>query len=145
MHRWLRLLPALLLTLLASAAAWGQAPARAPHVVLKGYDPVAYFTDGKPAKGAPAISYDFDDGRYLFTSSEHRQSFAANPDRYTPQFEGLCATGLAMGMRAEADPTVWKIVDGKLYVFSSPQALEMAEKDPGLLVRSRNAWKPHGK
>ena len=32
-------------------------------------------------------------------------------------------------MKAEADPTVWKIVDGKLYVFSSTQAREKFEQD----------------
>jgi YHS domain-containing protein len=140
MHRWFKSLPAFLVALLAGAGAWGQGPARPPHVALKGYDPVAYFTDGKPTKGAPEINYDFDEGRYLFSSAAHRTTFTANPDRYSPQFDGLCATGLAMGMKAEADPTVWKIVDGKLYVFSSPKALAMAEKDPTLLDRSRKAW-----
>jgi YHS domain-containing protein len=91
-------------------------------------------------KGAPAISYDFDDGRYLFSSAGHRSTFAASPDRYSPQFDGLCATGVAMGMKAEADPSVWKIVNGKLYVFSSVQAKEMVEKDPAVLERSRKAW-----
>jgi YHS domain-containing protein len=142
MRRWLftRWLPSLAAALLASAAAWAQTAAPSPHVVLKGYDPVAYFTDGKPTRGAPDINYDFDDGRYLFSSARHRTTFAANPDRYSPQFDGLCAAGLAMGMKAEADPSVWKIVDGKLYVFSSPKALAMAEKDPTLLERSRKAW-----
>lgn len=142
MRRWieLRWLPLLVVALLAGGAAWAQGMAPATHVVLKGYDPVAYFTDGKPMKGAANINYDFDDGRYLFSSAGHRATFAANPDRYAPQFDGLCATGLAMGMTAEADPSVWKIVDGKLYVFSSPKALAMAEKDLGLLDRSRKAW-----
>lgn len=142
MRKWLvtRCFPLLGAAILASGAAWSQTTAKTPHVALKGYDPVAYFTDGKPVKGAPAISYDFDDGRYLFSSAVHRSTFAASPDRYSPQFDGLCATGLAMGMRAEADPSVWKIVDGRLYVFSSPQAREMAEKDPAMLERSRKAW-----
>ena len=101
MSKWIAALRNALLgaALLASAAAWSQATAKAPHVALKGYDPVAYFTDGKPVKGASAISYDFDDGRYLFSSAGHRQTFAANPDRYSPQFDGLCATGVAMGMK----------------------------------------------
>ena len=135
--RWFHLLGA---AILASGAAWSQVTAKTPQVALKGYDPVAYFTDGKPVKGVPAISYDFDDGRYLFSSPAHRSTFAASPDRYSPQFDGLCATGLAMGMRAEADPGVWKIVDGKLYVFSSPKAKEMVEKDPAVLERSRKTW-----
>ena len=142
MRLWieLRWLPVLIAGLVASGVGWAQTGAKAPHLVLKGYDPVAYFTDGKPLKGAPDINYDFDDGRYLFSNAGHRTTFAANPERYSPQFDGLCAAGIAMGMKAEADPSIWKIVDGKLYVFSSPKALAMAQKDPSLLDRSRKAW-----
>jgi hypothetical protein len=130
------------LALLPIAASHAQStPASPLRVVLKGHDPVAYFTESKAVMGAKDITYDWDQARYLFSSTKNRQIFSSNPDRYSPQFDGLCATGLATGMKAEADPNVWKIVDGKLYVFSSPQALEMAEKDSNILVRSHTAWK----
>ena len=103
---------------------------------LKGYDPVAYFTDGKPVKGDRQISYDWDDSRYLFSNAKNKATFASAPDKYTPQFAGLCATGLAFGQRVEADPQAWKIVDGKLYLFSSVKAKETAESDPNLLSRA---------
>lgn len=139
----MRLLKAILAiaVLGASGAVCAQAnPAKAPPVGLKGNDPVAYFTEGRPVKGSSRINYDFDDSRYLFSSPKNKQTFASNPERYTPQFGGLCATGLSMGMKTEADPRVFKIVDGKLYVFSSTQALEMAEKDPSLLEKAHEAW-----
>ena len=116
------------------------APAKAPPVGLKGYDPVSYFNPGKATLGASKISFDFDETRYLFASAKNKELFAANPDRYTPQFSGLCATGLSMGAKAEADPKVFKVIDGKLYVFSSAEALGMAEKDPTLLKKSHEAW-----
>jgi len=53
----------------------------------------------------------------------------------------LCATGLSMGMKTAADPNVWKIVDGKLYVFSSVEAMQMVDKDPTILTRSHEGWK----
>lgn len=109
-------------------------------VGLKGVDPVSYFNPGKPEKGASAINYDFDDVRYLFVSQKNRAIFAANPERYSPQFGGLCATGLSAGMNAEADPRVFKIVDGKLYVFSSTAARDKVEKAPALLTKARDAW-----
>ena len=114
--------------------------AKAPAVGLKGTDPVSYFNPGKPAQGASAINYDYDDVRYLFVSQKNRQSFAANPERYSPQFGGLCATGLSAGMKAESDPRIFKIVDGKLYVFSSTEARAKAEQDPSLLKKSHDAW-----
>ena len=43
------------------------------RVILKGYDTVAYFTEGKPTKGDPKYSYDFDDARYYFASAKHRR------------------------------------------------------------------------
>jgi YHS domain-containing protein len=131
--------------MLALAAAYFSTPlvAQSPSVSLKGHDPVAYFTDGRPVKGSTAINYDFDDARYLFSSPKNRDRFAASPDRYTPQYSGLCATGMAFGMKAEADPTVWKIVDGKLYVFSSTQAREKFEQDASMLAKSQQNWQQH--
>jgi YHS domain-containing protein len=131
--------------MLALAAACFSTPliAQSPSVSLKGHDPVAYFTEGRPVKGSTALNYDFDDARYLFSSQKNRERFAASPDRYTPQYSGLCATGMALGMKAEADPAVWKIVDGKLYVFSSAQAREKFESDPSMLAQSQQNWQKH--
>jgi YHS domain-containing protein len=129
-----------LLLALAAASLANPLLAQSPSVSLKGHDPVAYFTEGRPVKGSNAINYDFDDARYLFSSQKNRELFASRPDRYTPQYSGLCATGMALGAKAVADPTVWKIVDGKLYVFSSPHAREKFEQDPSLLAKSQQNW-----
>lgn len=116
--------------------------AQSPLVSLKGHDPVSYFTDGRPVKGSAGINYDFDEARYLFSSPKNRERFASSPERYTPQFTGLCATGMAYGMKAEADPSVWKIIDGKLYVFSSAQAREEFEQDAALLAKAQQNFQP---
>jgi YHS domain-containing protein len=112
----------------------------APPVALKGYDPVSYFDPGKPAKGVSTIHYDFDDTRYLFSSQKNRELFAANPDRYAPQFRGKCTTGVSMGVKAGADPNVFLVKDGKLYVFSDIESRAMVEKDPTLLKKAHQAW-----
>ncbi len=131
-----------LILTLAAACLWSPLLAQSPPVGLKGHDPVSYFTDGRPVKGSAGINYDFDEARYLFSSQKNRERFAASPDRYTPQFAGLCATGLSMGMKAEADPSVFKIIDGKLYVFSSTRARDMVDQDPSLLAKSHQSWPP---
>jgi YHS domain-containing protein len=125
---------------LAAASISASLFAQSPAVSLKGHDPVSYFTDGRPVKGSAAINYDFDDTRYLFSSQKNRERFVSSPDRYTPQFTGLCTTGLALGVRAEADPSVWKIIDGKLYVFSNAQAREKFEQDPSMLAKAQHNW-----
>ena len=130
-----------LMPALAALSLSGALLAQSPSISLRGYDPVAYFTEGRPVKGSADINYDFDDARYLFSSQKNRERFAATPDRYTPQYSGLCATGMALGAKAVADPTVWKIVDGKLYVFSSPHAREKFESDPAMLARAQQNWR----
>lgn len=115
------------------------APGKSP-LALKGHDPVAYFTEGRPVRGAASINLDFDDSHYLFASAKNRELFSASPDRYTPQFAGLCATGMAFGKKAEADPNIFVVREGKLYIFSSTEARDMVQKDPSLLGKSHQAW-----
>jgi len=116
--------------LLPVAGCFAQADQSKPvRVVLKGHDPVAYFTERKPVKGDPKISYDWDGERYLFASAANRGKFAANPERYAPQFGGYCTGTMARGVRAEADPEAWIVADGKLYVFGQAKFKEIAQKD----------------
>src|SRR6476619_6773979 len=60
-------------------------------LAIKGYDPVAYFTDGKPTRGLPEFEFQWDGHRYHFASAEHRDLFKADPERYAPQFGNYCA------------------------------------------------------
>lgn len=105
-----------------------------PRVVLKGYDPVAYFTDGRPVKGSPQNSYDWDGERYHFASAANRDKFAANPERYAPEFGGYCTGSMARNVRNEADPEAWIISDGKLYVFGQVKFMNEAKNNPGYLA-----------
>jgi YHS domain-containing protein len=107
--------------------------AGATRVVLKGHDPVAYFTDGKPVRGKPDISYDWDEGRYYFANAQHRDMFSSDPERYAPQFGGYCTGSMSRGVRNEGDPDAWIISDGRLYVFGAVKFKEMAENDPAYL------------
>jgi YHS domain-containing protein len=122
------------------AFAQGNGNATTPSVALKGYDVVAYFADHHAKEGSSGFQLDFDGQRYYFSSAQNRATFSADPDRYAPQFGGYCAMGISAGKKFEADPTLWKIVDGKLYVFSSPKASDSAAKDPEILNRARQNW-----
>ena len=48
-------------------------------LAIKGYDPVAYFTDAKPTPGLPEIEYEWDEHRYRFATAQHRELFKADP------------------------------------------------------------------
>ena len=93
---------------------------------IDGYDPVAYFIDKRPIQGQSTINYDWDDKRYLFASAKHRDLFAGAPDRYEPQFNGLCTGNVAKGKKLRADPTIWRVVDGKLYLFAGQPSSDEA-------------------
>ncbi|WP_162917347.1 YHS domain-containing (seleno)protein [Dongia deserti] len=123
--RWpLALLAAFMLQASASAEST-QSSAAADHVAIQGYDVVSYFTDGKPVKGNPAHAILFDDAKWWFKDAAHKEMFAADPERYLPQYGGFCAGGMAMGVSVPANPGNWVIVDGKLYILSGgPAQLE---------------------
>lgn len=130
---------AVLSSMLWSAVSLSQSVAE-PRVAIQGYDPVAYFTEGRPTKGSLEIHQDFDGLRYYFANEQHRSSFAADPERYVPQFGAHCAGALSVGKVKPADPLLWKIVDGKLFLFGGPRAVAALEKHPGLLARSKQNW-----
>jgi len=113
-----------------AAAAQNVTPSAATRVALNGYDPVSYFTDGKPEQGSAEFSFAFDDTTYWFKSAEHRTKFAADPEHYAPQFDGFCAVQLSRGRKVEADPEAWTITNGKLYVFSGKRGLPIFNEHP---------------
>lgn len=112
------------------------------RLVLKGYDPVAYFTDGKPARGKPEYETVFDEERYRFASAGNMSLFKGNPEKYAPQFAGACTNGLAHGVKLEADPMLWRIIDGKLYVFTGQSVPRVMESQPNrVIAKARENWK----
>ena len=98
-------------------------------LAIEGYDPVAYFTDGKPVRGLPEIEYEWDEYRYRFSSAEHRELFKAGPVRYAPQFANFCAMALTRGELDVANPEYWLISDGKLYIFNKPIGPTLFQRD----------------
>ena len=57
-------------------------------VAIKGYDSVAYHTENRAVKGSSEFSHEWNDARWLFASAGNRDLFAANPERYAPQYGG---------------------------------------------------------
>jgi YHS domain-containing protein len=120
---------ALVLLTAGFAAAPRSVAAEKARLAIKGFDPVAYFTDGGPARGTPEIEYEWDDQRYRFASEAHRELFKADPVRYAPQFASFCAMSLAKGELVEADPASWLINDGKLYIFGKREGPELFRRN----------------
>lgn len=110
-------------------------------VAVGGYDPVAYFSAGKPVKGDAAFQLTHEGVAWRFASAANREAFRADPARYAPQYGGYCAWAVAEGYTAKGDPEAWRIVDGKLYLNYNRSVQRTWEKDvPGNVRRGDANW-----
>jgi YHS domain-containing protein len=108
---------------------------------LKGYDAVAYFTEGKPVKGSPQFQYDWMGAKWLFASAANRDQFAKDPAKYAPQFGGYCAYAVSQGHTANIDPEAWRVVEGRLYLNWSKGVQKKWEADvPGNIKKGNENW-----
>jgi len=83
---------------------------------IGGYDAVAYHSMGKPVEGSSAHTVQWQGATWRFANADNRDAFAADPERYAPQYNGYCAWAAASGYLASTDPEAWEIVNGKLYM-----------------------------
>jgi YHS domain-containing protein len=129
-----------LLSLLFGSIAAGTPPEA--ELAIKGYDTVAYFTEGKALKGSDAFTADWHGMVWHFSTRDNRDLFAASPEKYAPQYDGWCAWAMTESRLAVTDPEVWKIVDGKLYLNCSREAYEKWSRDiPGHIKKADAIWK----
>ncbi|MEM7057968.1 MAG: YHS domain-containing (seleno)protein [Pseudomonadota bacterium] len=137
-----------LTVLVAAPFAIGQAEAKEPvyqsyfgSVAIDGTDTVAYFTEGRPVEGSSDITYDWNGATWRFSTEANRDAFAANPEKYAPQYGGYCAWAVSQGYTASTVPEAWKIVDGKLYLNYSVGIQNQWEQDiPGNIASGDQNW-----
>ena len=134
-----------LLTLLFAAFFARTAWADEPKLSISGYDPVSYFTDGKPVQGKPEFEYLWHRLRWRFASGEHRDLFTRDPKHYAPQYDGYCAMGISEGGAAHkdtVDPEAWAIVDGKLYLTHNRYIMQIWHESAKERIRQADQdWK----
>jgi len=108
---------------------------------IKGYDPVAFFTQSKPVMGADSLSYSWNGATWLFSSRQDLDRFKAEPMKYAPQYGGYCAYGTSQGHKAPTEVDTWTVVDGKLYFNYNKKVKEMWVKDqPGYIQKADIQW-----
>ena len=103
---------------------------------LLGYCPAAYLLQGKAVKGDPVYTSTYAGELYRFSSAEAKKRFDSEPEKYFPQFAGLCTTALGgtYGNRLPSDPNVFDVHNGKVYLFSSPRAKRAYDKNPDWFI-----------
>jgi|HubBroStandDraft_6_1064221.scaffolds.fasta_scaffold685229_1 YHS domain-containing protein len=111
------------------------------NVMLKGYDPVAYFKQGKAVRGKPTIRSTYNGVTYFFASKADKADFDQSPAKFEPQYGGFCANSMANGKKSDSDPTAFFIYKGKLYVCSAPAAKrELTSNPEATISRADKNW-----
>lgn len=109
------------------------------NVAIKGFDPVAYFTEGKPTKGSADHSVEYKGATWHFASAENKALFEADPAKYEPAYGGYCAYGVAQGYLVKIEGDAWAIRDGKLYLNYDKGVQSTWAKAPASYVDTANA------
>jgi hypothetical protein len=100
-------------------------------VAIMGYDPVAYFTEGRSMKGSEEFAYDWLGTPWHFANRKHRDLFVSEPVKYAPQFGGYCTGEVAFdGITVNIDPDAWRIIEGKLYLLYKKEGAAYLEAHP---------------
>jgi len=111
------------------------------NVAIKGYDPVAYFTEQRAVKGNENIKHSWLGTEWQFSSESHKALFTANPVKFAPQYGGHCSDGIAYGSTTtNIDPQAWRIIDGKLYLNYDQGAAVEIEEIEGQVDRAEKNW-----
>ncbi len=104
-------------------------------VAIKGYDPVAYFTDKRPVRGVPEFEFVWHGAKWRFASAAHREVFQQDPEKYAPRYGGYCAYAVSQGKTADIDPGAWTIFEGKLYLNLDKDVQRLWEKNMQEYIR----------
>ena len=91
-------------------------------LMLRGNDPVAYFTEKRPVKGDPSIKAERDGATYRFASQANREAFLKNPARFEPAYAGFCASGAPYALKAAIGADVFYVHEDRLYLFGSDRS-----------------------
>ena len=110
-------------------------------VAIKGYDPVAYFTQNRAIEGKDSISTDWSGSTWKFASKENLILFTKDPEKYAPCYGGFCAYGTSEKHLSPTDPNAFTIVNNKLYLNYNLKVKEIWIKDTTTrIMNADNYW-----
>lgn len=110
-------------------------------LAISGFDPVAYFTDGKPKIGRPNLELRLEGAVWRFRNQGNRAAFAEHPEVYSPRFGGYDPVAIARGTSVPGHPLYWAVTGERLYLFYSPEARAAFLAEPGRIIeRATRKW-----
>jgi len=95
------------------------------NVAAGGHDVTAYhkLEQGDEAiKGDKTFEVEWKGATLRFLTKEDSKAFAADPERYTPAYNGHCANALSLGEGLiKTNGKHWAIFEDQLYLFYAPR------------------------
>lgn len=104
------------------------------NLAIRGYDPVAYFTENAAVEGDSQFEYEWQGATWRFASEQNLNRFIGNPEMYAPQYGGYCAWAVAHGKTASIQPEQFSVIDGKLYLNYNAKIQEKWKADPARYI-----------
>ena len=92
-------------------------------VAIGGMDTAAYHQTEvqkahKAVMGDSQFTVEWKGAKWHFASQASADKFAADPERYQPQYNGFCSNALSLGEGLiKTDGTVWEFFGGNLHLF----------------------------
>jgi hypothetical protein len=111
-------------------------------IAINGYDPVAYYTQGKAVKGSDDYLFEWSGSQWKFSSKANLDSFILAPQNYAPQYGGYCAYGCSENHKSPTDPNAWSIVNNKLYLNYNLKVKERWIKDTANRIKAADEYWP---
>ncbi len=110
-------------------------------VAISGYDPVAYFTEGKPVPGEMGHALMWRGVTWYFANAETMEAFEMNPEAYAPQYGGYCAYAMSKGAVAPTVPEAFTVAGGRLYLNYSTEVRAIWRQDiAGNIALADSHW-----
>ena len=111
-------------------------------VAIHGYDPVAYVEDNEAVRGDPAFTASWRGAEWRFASAGNRARFLEDPQAFAPQYGGFEAYGVALGKAYDVDPSVFDVVEGRLYLHRNERVRELWQRNPiGYIAEADEEWR----
>jgi len=105
-------------------------------LAISGFDPVAYFTEGKPKFGRPDMELSLGGAVWRFRNEGNKAAFTDHPEVYSPRFGGYDPVAVARGASVPGHPLFWVVVGGRLYLFYDAKARAAFVAEPGRIIES---------
>jgi len=103
-------------------------------LAISGFDPVAYFTEGKALFGLPEFELNLDGAVWRFGNEGNRGAFQKHPEVYAPRFSGYDPVAIGRGRSVRGHPLFWAVAGQRLYFFYSEETRGAFLSDPGRII-----------